>query len=84
MGVNQAAPTPSLPSLPAHLAYLDTRQVSALLGIPVKTLEHHRAKHKGLPYTKVEGAVRYSRVEVENYLAAATVIPGAPWVLRRS
>jgi hypothetical protein len=74
-----AAPSP--PSLPA---YLDTRQVSELLGIPVKTLEYHRAKNKGLPYTRVEGAVRYSRVDVENYLAAATVIPGAPWVLRRS
>jgi hypothetical protein len=65
-------------------AYLDTRQVSELLGIPVKTLEHHRAKKRGLPYTKVEGAVRYSRVEVEKYLAAATITPTAPRVLSGS
>ena len=78
MDVSEHQPAPSIP------AYLDTRQVSELLGIPVKTLEHHRAKKKGLPYTRVEGAVRYSRVELEKYLAAATITPAARRVLPRS
>jgi hypothetical protein len=55
------------------LKYLTEMEVSALTGIPVRTLQTWRSQKREIPYSKFGGSVRYSLVAVEEYLAAATV-----------
>jgi len=47
-----------------------TEQVSQKLNIPVKTLEYHRSKGKGIPYVKIGGAVRYLQKDIDAFLTA--------------
>lgn len=57
------------------LQYLTTAEVAQLLAVSIQTLERHRRLNRGLPFVRLEGAVRYRRDEIEQYLAQATVYP---------
>jgi len=56
-------------------AYLRTTEVARMLGVSVQTLERHRRENCGLPYVRLEGAIRYRRADVERYLSLATIHP---------
>jgi len=53
--------------------YLDTRSAARFLSVSEDTLRAWRSRKKGPAYTKVEGAVRYSINDLEEYLSAHRV-----------
>ena len=55
--------------------YLTTTEVARMLGVSIQTLERHRRHNRGLPYLKLEGAIRYRRADVERHLSLATIHP---------
>lgn len=55
--------------------YLSTPEVAEMLGLSVQTLERYRRENRGLPYVRIEGAVRYRRADIERELALATIYP---------
>ena len=48
------------------------KQVSEYLQIPPSTLRKHRCWKQGIPYLKIEGAVRYRFSDIQEYLEKAT------------
>jgi excisionase family DNA binding protein len=50
--------------------YLTTKQAAKLLACGTSTLELWRSKGKGPAYVKVGSAIRYSRAELETWIAA--------------
>lgn len=57
---------------PAPSAYLTTKGAAAYLALSTATLESWRAKGKGPRPTKCGNAVRYSRAELDRWVAANT------------
>ena len=55
--------------------YINEKQVSALTGISVATLQNHRFYRVGLPYIKLDRSVRYSLEEVHRYMQAHAINP---------
>ncbi len=58
-----------------HTEALETQWVSEktaaqLTGLSVHTLRGHRLRRKGLPYTKVGRAVRYSTTDIVSFMQA--------------
>ena len=49
--------------------FMTTRQVGEFLGISPYTLSDWRIQGRGPRFHKFEGNVRYSRTDVDNYLA---------------
>jgi excisionase family DNA binding protein len=64
-------PAPQSASPSASL-YLRTKDAARLLGLSVATLEAWRLKGKGPRATKLGNAVRYSREELDRWLASHT------------
>ena len=51
----------------------NTKQVSAWLGLPVKTLECDRGRNLiGLPYIKIGKSIRYRKEDIEAFMARHT------------
>jgi len=51
-----------------HQKYLQTKQVGQLLGVSVSTLKRLRKKPNGIPWTKVNGLIRYNIDDVKNWM----------------
>ncbi len=49
---------------------LTPKQVAELLGITTRTLDNWRTQHKGPPFFKMEGFIRYSEDELKVWLEA--------------
>lgn len=56
---------------------MDTRSAAAYIGKPHRTLEQWRYQGKGPAFVKVGHAVRYRRRDLDAWLDANTVHPGA-------
>jgi predicted DNA-binding transcriptional regulator AlpA len=56
---------------------LDTPALAALLGVPERTLTQWRYKRTGPAFVKVGAGVRYRSDDVEAWLDAQRVTPGA-------
>jgi len=55
--------------------YLNEKEVSVLTGLALPTLRNHRSKGCGLPYIKLNKAVRYSFQDVVEYFESHKVTP---------
>ncbi|MDR3045461.1 MAG: helix-turn-helix domain-containing protein [Desulfovibrio sp.] len=55
--------------------WLTEREVAAITRISLSTLRAHRFIGRGIPYSKLGRAVRYSAAEVQSYMAAHQVKP---------
>ncbi len=58
--------------IPRHLPqpeYLDTKQTAAYLSLSKKCLELWRYKGGGPKYSKLAGAVRYKKSDIEKFMA---------------
>ena len=56
-----------------QLQLVTEKEVSNLLSIPLQTLRNHRSRGCGLPYIKFARSVRYSLVDVEEYLSTRRI-----------
>lgn len=54
--------------------YLREKAVSRLINVSVFTLQKHRQKRIGLPWTKLNGMVLYRYADIEAYLAGGKVV----------
>lgn len=52
---------------------LTEQETADLLKLKVQTLQTWRHWRKGPPYLKIEGAVRYDRAKVEEWIASKSV-----------
>jgi predicted DNA-binding transcriptional regulator AlpA len=69
-------PTPIPDIRLAADALLTDVDVTALLGLKSEvTLRSWRSQKRGPPFVKVEGAVRYQRSAINEYLKRRTVLP---------
>jgi phage terminase Nu1 subunit (DNA packaging protein) len=59
-------------SVPA-VKFLSEKKVAELLDVSVKTLQQHRFRRKGLPYSKFGRAIRYEETTVLAYMRRHTV-----------
>ena len=48
--------------------YINERQVSEMTGIALSSLRNQRFQGVGIPYSKIRRSVRYSLVDVINYM----------------
>ncbi|HUY39798.1 MAG TPA: helix-turn-helix domain-containing protein [Candidatus Binataceae bacterium] len=55
--------------------YLDERQVAALLGISLSSLQQWRHRRQGPEFMRVGRLVRYRRSAIEQWLDSRTVRP---------
>lgn len=55
--------------------YLTPKQVAEMLQITERTLANQRCEGRGIPFIKVERAVRYRRSDIEVYLDLRIVKP---------
>jgi len=55
--------------------YLTEKQVAAITGMSVSTLQNHRFYRTGLPYVKFSRSVRYSIDDVRAYMVEHTIQP---------
>ena len=53
-----------------QLQLVTEKEVSSILSIPLQTLRNHRSKGCGLPYHKLGRSIRYSVLDVEEYLSS--------------
>ncbi len=53
--------------------WIDERRVSELTGIAVQTLRNWRMLGRGFPYSKVGRSIRYSIIDVQQYMEEAKV-----------
>ena len=60
-------------ALSAQAAYLDTKQVSELMGISTVTLERWRVDGAGPPYVKLGRLVKYRRADLDEFMERHTV-----------
>ena len=51
-----------------QIQMLTEKEISELLRIPLQTLRNQRSTGRGLPYFKIGKSVRYSKVDVVEYL----------------
>jgi hypothetical protein len=58
-----------------QLNYLNEHQVALIIGCSVSKLRSDRHLSKGLPYTKNGRSVRYSRVDIEEYMKQRKIDP---------
>ncbi len=56
--------------------YLDERQVAKITGRGVQTLRNERSLGKGIPYIKLDRAVRYNYSDVIDFMERRKVQPG--------
>lgn len=56
---------------------LTAEEVSPIVGKTVDALRQDRYKGRGLPYIKLGGLIRYRASDIEAYLEANTIRPGA-------
>ena len=54
---------------------LTEKEVSSLLKSALQSLRNDRSKGRGLPYYKLGKSVRYSLVDVEQYLSTRKIFP---------
>lgn len=57
--------------------WMTTEQTAEYVGKSAGTLEQHRSKGYGLPYTVFSRRVLYKKADIDAVLEAAKVIPGA-------
>ncbi|HBW17180.1 MAG TPA: transcriptional regulator [Desulfovibrio sp.] len=55
--------------------WLTEKEVAAITRISLSTLRAHRFIGRGIPYSKLGRAVRYSAAEVQNYMVAHQIKP---------
>ncbi len=55
--------------------YYTEQEVSELFKIPRSTLRKHRCLRQGLPFVKIQGAVRYSLTDIREYLNLSSIRP---------
>ena len=53
--------------------YLTEKEVAKMTGLSLSTLRSHRFNNKGMPYCKLERAVRYKLSDVIVYLEERTI-----------
>ncbi|HCH4197376.1 TPA: helix-turn-helix domain-containing protein [Vibrio parahaemolyticus] len=53
--------------------YLTPKQLSEILQVAEKTLANQRVKGRGVPFVKIEKAVRYRISDIEAYLSKERV-----------
>lgn len=58
-----------------EMDFLNTKQVSELLGVEPITLAIWRHRNRGPSYVKIGGNVRYYRKDIDAYLKRGTVKP---------
>lgn len=56
--------------------YLTPKQVASLLQLTERTLANQRHEGRGIPFIKIERAVRYRRFDIEVYLNQRAVKSG--------
>ena len=49
--------------------YLTPKQVAAMLQLTERTLTNQRHEGRGIPFIKIERAVRYRRSDIDDYFA---------------
>ena len=54
--------------------YLTAEQVAEMMGLSPETLAQWRSQGRGLPYLKIERAVRYDPADVQAYLEGCRVL----------
>lgn len=54
----------------SDLQWVSEKTAAQLTGLSVHTLRGHRLRRKGLPYTKVGRAVRYSITDIASFMQA--------------
>ncbi len=52
--------------------YLTPKQLADFLQLTERTLANQRSEGRGIPFVKIEKAVRYRAADVEAYLAGVT------------
>ena len=55
--------------------WLSEKEVAALIGLSISTLQKHRFRHVGIPYAKLGRSVRYAAEEVASYMEAHRIVP---------
>ncbi|MCA0935581.1 helix-turn-helix domain-containing protein [Vibrio alginolyticus] len=55
--------------------FLTPKQLSELLQVPEKTLANQRSEGRGIPFVKIEKAVRYRSSDVEAFFEKASEMP---------
>lgn len=55
--------------------YLNEHEVARITGRSVYTLRNDRSLHRGFPYVKISGSVRYSLRDVMDWIEARKVVP---------
>lgn len=65
------------PLCSSHPLWVTERIVAKITGLSVHTLRAHRFKRCGLPYVKIEHAVRYSLDDIIAFMQARTIRPQA-------
>jgi hypothetical protein len=63
---------------------LTTVQVAEITGLSKETLAQWRSQGRGIPYLKIEHAVRYDPGDVQAYLEGCRVSVSAPKGRRRN
>jgi hypothetical protein len=48
--------------------YLSEKEVSGITGIALSTLRNHRSLRKGIPYLKIYRSIKYSLVDVLDFM----------------
>ncbi|WP_049758076.1 helix-turn-helix domain-containing protein [Nitratidesulfovibrio vulgaris] len=54
----------------SDIQWVSEKTAAQLTGLSVHTLRGHRLRRKGLPYTKVGRAVRYSITDIASFMQA--------------
>ncbi len=57
------------------LKWLSEKVVAELTGLSVSTLQKHRFKGRGIPYSKIGRAVRYAMADVVTYMEEHKICP---------
>lgn len=55
--------------------WISEKDVAALTGISVSTLQKDRFYERGIPYFKIGRSVRYALSDVESFMAAKRITP---------
>ena len=55
--------------------YINEKEVSRITGIGIQTLRNYRSLRKGLPFVKLDRAVRYNFDDVISYMESNKVEP---------
>ena len=58
----------------AHVQWVNEHQAADRIGSSVSKLRQDRHKSRGLPYTKFGRSVRYSIVDIEDYMATHRIV----------